>query len=86
MDPVSFIVSALALGANTGIKEAFSEAGKDAYKKLKELISTSTRPLKNPSSSSKYIRAPKRSAKSSPRNCRGPRLATIATSGPWPRR
>jgi hypothetical protein len=34
MDPVSLIVSALALGANAGIKEAFSEAGKDAYNKL----------------------------------------------------
>ena len=38
MDPVSLIVSALALGANTSIKEAFSEAGKDAYGALKELI------------------------------------------------
>jgi len=40
MDPVSLIVSALELGANAGIKEAFSEAGKDAYNKLKELIRT----------------------------------------------
>jgi hypothetical protein len=38
MDPVSLIVSALALGATTGVKEAFSEAGKDAYSALKGLI------------------------------------------------
>lgn len=38
MDPVSLIVSALALGANAGVKEAFSEAGKDAYSALKRLI------------------------------------------------
>jgi hypothetical protein len=38
MDPVSFIVTALALGANTSVKEAFSEAGKDAYTALKRLI------------------------------------------------